>query len=291
MDGLYDSEVKTDGSACEWTFIQQLALENTAGAITKIQGAVLQAQRDSVRLPMTRKAITNHEIKDEAGQTLFRVEAGQTIICDPYASHDHTTTPSDFLDIAFPSRFTNVLSAWHPKDILIPSLTCMVKVLAQMKNLRRGHDTQGKLKQIRIPSLYEGYGEYMAEGRMHQIQNDVDNADTNLDDLFNTKILKPEMETYLTPEWDEMVPFPTSKSTTHLSCYLKSDKKTAWKVRFEGFGASNYSPSMLAAATLPDNFPPFYQPRGPSATGGTFGDADHEVAHNAVPALTSGCGV
>ena len=33
----------------------------------------------------------------------------------------------------------------------------MIKVLAQMKHLRRGHDTQGRLKKINIDQTYEGY--------------------------------------------------------------------------------------------------------------------------------------
>lgn len=150
----------------------------------------------------------------------------------------------------------------------------MIKVLAQMKNLRRGHDTQGKLKHIRIPSSYETYATFMAPGRMDQIQADVEHADEDLSDIFNTQVMKPTMDTYMTPEWDEMVPFPTT-----------------WKVRFEGFGASDYATSKVLATTqLPDSFPPFYHPKGPSSVGGTFGSERSEHVHvPVVPSVTAGC--
>ncbi|CAF9938185.1 hypothetical protein IMSHALPRED_000701 [Imshaugia aleurites] len=41
------------------------------------------------------------------------------------------------------------------EDTAILALTAEIKVLAQMKSLRRGHDTQGKLKKINIDQTYE----------------------------------------------------------------------------------------------------------------------------------------
>ena len=38
----------------------------------------------------------------------------------------------------------------------------MIKVLGQLKNLRRSHDTQGKLKRIRVDQTSEGYANFMA---------------------------------------------------------------------------------------------------------------------------------
>jgi hypothetical protein len=35
--------------------------------------------------------------------------------------------------------------------------------------------------------------------------------------IYTDKLLKPETETFLTAEWDEMVPFPNSESMLHLS--------------------------------------------------------------------------
>lgn len=96
----------------------------------------------------------------------------------------------------------------------------MVKVLAQLKNLRRGHDTQGMNKKINIDASSEGYSNYMAPMRMSEIQmkvakmeNDASEEEKKeLSRLFNERPMRPAVSTYLTPEWDEMLPFPTSKS-------------------------------------------------------------------------------
>ena len=52
--------------------------------------------------------------------------------------------------------------------------------------------------------------------------------------------------------------------------------KIAWKVRFDGYGKSDYGGAglpLLRPDPQPDSFPPFYQPQGPSHWGGTFADA------------------
>ncbi len=55
----------------------------------------------------------------------------------------------------------------------------------------------------------------------------------------------------------------------------------AWKIRYDGFGRSNYSDTIkgvsqpygkLRLPVIPDDAPPFYQPQGASHTGGTFAD-------------------
>ena len=98
------------------------------------------------------------------------------------------------------------------------SLTSMIKAAAQMKNLRRGNDTQGYLKRIKLDSSSEGYSNFMAPLRMKMVEADAEYAreHSTLQDvgkIFNKRILRPSTDTYLTPEWDEFVPFPTSKST------------------------------------------------------------------------------
>jgi hypothetical protein len=93
----------------------------------------------------------------------------------------------------------------------------------------------------------------------------------------------------------------------------------AWKIRFDGFGKSNYAADgqefgMLREPEIFDDAPPYYQPRGASHTGGTFADvvctcpaANHpaaekkEVKDGAAPkaptpaelepTLSAGCGV
>ena len=95
----------------------------------------------------------------------------------------------------------------------------MVKVLAQLKNLRRGHDTQGVSKKINIESSSVSYANYMAPMRLTEIDLKLEKAkkDNKLtaqqrEAIYPSGIRKPATATYLTTEWDEMVPFPTSKS-------------------------------------------------------------------------------
>lgn len=136
----------------------------------------------------------------------------------------------------------------------------MIKFVAQMKNPRRGHDAQGKLKKIRLDSTPEGYANYMAPMRVSWIKEQTKRLkDKDADKIFTDDILRPEADTYLTPTWDEFVPFPMT-----------------WKIRFDGFGESNYMVDnhpygrVKTTPTLPDFCPPWYQPQGPSAVGGAF---------------------
>ena len=94
---------------------------------------------------------------------------------------------------------------FYAREIAVISLVAMIKVLAQMKYLRKGHDSQGRLKKIRINQAYESYANYMAPMRVEEIRREAKKNATSVE------ILKPETVTYLTPEWDEMVPFPRSK--------------------------------------------------------------------------------
>jgi hypothetical protein len=94
----------------------------------------------------------------------------------------------------------------------------MVKILAQLKNLRRGHDTQGVSKKVSIDASRVGYANYMAPMRLKEIELKIKEARKNkelteeqLEAIFPSEVRKPATATYLTTEWDEMVPFPTSK--------------------------------------------------------------------------------
>lgn len=201
---------------------------------------------------------------------------------------------------------------FNPKDIAVHGLTAMIKVMAQMKNLRRSHTFQGTVKKVAIDQTYEGYANFMAPGRMQSIAYDAANAEAALDQfreaetknaepaksmnkdqrkahkdllqqrikdaskVFTDDVLKPAADTYLTAEWDEFVPFPTT-----------------WKLRFEGYGPSNYGAnlSLLRPQVLPDSFPPFYQPQGPSHYGGAFGDvAPEHTPADSLKVKSGGCG-
>lgn len=151
------------------------------------------------------------------------------------AMEDETNVKSEHDYLTYGSSLSQRFVHFNPKETAVLGLTAMIKVLAQMKNLRRGHDAQGRLKKIKIDESYEGYANFMAPLRMKKIAYDVEQAKEEArnaekmaekakmtireakkwaDDLakvFDTRILKPSTETFLTPEWDEMVPFPTSK--------------------------------------------------------------------------------
>ncbi|KAI1844345.1 hypothetical protein JX266_009439 [Neoarthrinium moseri] len=140
------------------------------------------------------------------------------------------------------------------------SLTSRIKFVAQMKNPCPGHSTQGKLKKIHLDSTLEGYANYMAPMRVSWIKEQVKSfKPEEAKRILTDDTLKPEDDKYLTPTWDELVPFPMT-----------------WKIRFEGVGKSNYEVDnhpygrVKTTPTLPNSCPPWYQPQGPSTTGGTF---------------------
>lgn len=134
------------------------------------------------------------------------------------AKQKHSAAFKESNYLTYQSSFTSKYADYHPEHVAIMGLTAMIKAVAQMKNLRRGHDTQGRLKQIRLDSSSEGYSNFMAPLRMKMIEADAEYASKHskakeADEVFTAKILRPSTDTYLTPEWDEFVPFPTSKST------------------------------------------------------------------------------
>ena len=169
--------------------------------------------------------------------------------------------------------------SFNARDIASVGLTAMIKVLAQMKNLRRGHDTQGQLKIIKIDQAYEGYANFMAPGRMEEIRRvtkSTPEEERGKDGLAKKPdyILEPVSETYLTPEWDEMVPFPSSKSNLSgpsRGVYVSNlSEPKAWKLRFDGYGVSDYSKIPLDQNLVPIEL--LYTSQGPSHYGGTFAD-------------------
>lgn len=90
----------------------------------------------------------------------------------------------------------------------------MIKIFAQMRDARRGHDAQGRVKKIKLDASAEGYTNYMAPMRIQRISKQVEmlNDPKKSNEIYTDKVLQPATETYLTAEWDEMVPFPNSKS-------------------------------------------------------------------------------
>jgi len=170
--------------------------------------------------------------------------------------------------LSYRSGFLGRFTTYRPKHIAAFSLTSMIKMLAQMRNLRRGHDTQGRVKRVKIDAAYGAYSNYMAPQRVKEIRHKADNPTAETASVAGEvkkrlDVVRPATDTYLTPEWDEMMPFPAT-----------------WKLRFDGFGKSTYLASgngvplnMLWSTLLPDDFPPFYEyPGAPSQLGGSFAE-------------------
>ncbi|KAH7258995.1 heme peroxidase-domain-containing protein [Fusarium redolens] len=257
-----------------WLKVQSLAFDDEIKSIERIQAIVLKVQRWSVRLPVIRKASqdtmiqvhkrTNDKPVVEVAERV-KVLKGTTVVCDINRAEQKNTseTPDEREELNYCSSFAEAFSGYHPKHVAATGLVTMIKVLAQLQNLRRGHDTQGVSKKVSIDASCVGYANYMAPMRLKEIELKVKEAkkskgltDEEVDAIFPSDIRKPATATYLTPEWDEMVPFPTT-----------------WKMRFDGYGVSDYSTNdweALKVFKVPDDIQPFYQPNGPSHIGGSF---------------------
>lgn len=163
------------------------------------------------------------------------------------ARSDASTSLDDYL--SFGSSLSDGLLRFDAREVSVLGLTSMIKVFAQMRNLRRGHDTQGRLKKINIDETSQGYANFVAPLRIVEIHDNVqkelfgpkdkmpEKAPLNkseekakaeqeaaeakaerahedakkLVDILSSQVLQPQTDMFLTPEWDEMVPFPTSK--------------------------------------------------------------------------------
>ncbi|KAK3364554.1 hypothetical protein B0T25DRAFT_576792 [Lasiosphaeria hispida] len=282
---------------CDWLQIQDLVFEEPASERRgekieeTVEHLILAAERQSVKIPIIRHAVEDHDILDPTNPQRILVSVGkdQTIVCDynpdvhPPSSPTTAQTPSHPWENTFfahRSLFATSLAPYHPNHLRILSLRCMLTATATLRNLRRGHDTQGLLKRVRITSSSEGFANYMAPQRVKKIAADVADEiarvkrDTKLskkekeeqvkkwEGVYTKGVLRPETTTYLTPEWDEMVPFPTT-----------------WKLRFDGFGWSDYGArETLKALWRVDEvakefalMAPFYEaPGGESRVGGSF---------------------
>ncbi|KAK4201585.1 heme peroxidase [Triangularia verruculosa] len=277
-----ESGGRTARTTCDWLEIQKLAVSNGGEQNHKaLKTLVLNAQPSSMKFPAVRVVTENVQINvgDDKG-TVLDLRPGDTIICDMPRGK-----PSTYL--AYQSSFTHQFASYHPKHVAPLGLVTMIKVLAQHKNLRRGHDTQGRVKRIKLDYSHETFSNFMAPQRVKHIQTAVEQKIARVEEQLeelprggcegvsekrrslakekaklkevydSDRILKPATDTYMTPEWDEMVPFPT-----------------IWKMRFDGFGTSDYGKDLrhLAPPVTFDDFPPFYEiPGGSSRTGGSFG--------------------
>ncbi|KAK6081877.1 Psi-producing oxygenase C (Linoleate diol synthase) [Seiridium cupressi] len=220
MEELYkaaDSPPNTIESKPEWIKVQDSALRNDDKVLEEMIQVMAQ---ETVRLPIVRKAIAKGTYTFEGMKPKVKIEEGQTVILDL----SKATAQADVKDDK--AKY----GVFSPRRFATLSLTSMIKFIAQMKNPRRGHDAQGRLKKIHLDSTIEGYANYMAPMRVSWIRKQVKSLeDKEAEQILTDDILKPGADTYLTPTWDEFVPFPMT-----------------WKIRFDGFGKSNYEPQGLS---------------------------------------------
>ncbi|KAI1179312.1 heme peroxidase [Nemania sp. FL0916] len=248
--------------APRWKKIQELAFSNNEKDYKELVDMVRKVACTTVRLPIIRKARETCNIKTRSGEWSF--SKGEIVYLDILQANKDGIKANrgvPFRPLAVHSSVLVDFTAYHPQHLSDYTVATMIRLVAQMRNPRRGHDTQGFVKKVRLDDTSEGYANFMAPMRLRHIASQVlahpDHKDAK--GVWSKDILRPGSDTYLTPTWDEMVPFPTT-----------------WKLRFDGFGKSDYSSpdghpfGRLAVPTLPDDAPPFYQPQGLSHFGGTF---------------------
>ncbi|KAF4452113.1 hypothetical protein F53441_5046 [Fusarium austroafricanum] len=247
----------------KWIQVQNAVFSDAQNAEEKFEQVLQEMVTITVKQPVYRKALqqgtyTFASINDGKPVT---IKEGQAIFLDLASAAEEVK--ADAIEAEFLASQLSIADKYgvfSPRCFATISLTSMIKFIAQMKNPRRGHDTQGMLKKISLDSTPEGYANYMAPGRVAWIEQQVDKIKNQrkADAIYTSDILRPEADTYLTPAWDEFVPFPMT-----------------WKIRFDGFGKSDYEYGANAyglVATDPPlpACPPWYQPQGASAEGGAF---------------------
>ncbi|KAF5227413.1 hypothetical protein FAUST_11784 [Fusarium austroamericanum] len=245
----------------KWIQVQKYAFSDDPQAKEMFLKVVQKMVQSTVQQPIYRK------VREEgAGEYTFdgkdvTLKEGQAIILDmaeAIAEVETDKVKTEFLMCQL--NISDKYGVFSPQRFATISLTSMIKFVAQMRNPRRGHDTQGHLKKINLDPVYEGYANFMARKRVKWIEQQVNNMDNTkkAKAIFTDKVLRPKTDTYLTPSWDEFVPFPMT-----------------WKIRFDGFGESNYADpknpyGKVVSKNLSLNSPPWYQPQGPSDHGGAF---------------------
>jgi len=79
VDDLY--EISDKNPSCKWTEIQSVAFDDSKKSLDVIKKILIETQKESVRLPIMRKATCNTSFKDETGKE-HHLKAGQVVICD-----------------------------------------------------------------------------------------------------------------------------------------------------------------------------------------------------------------
>ncbi|KAK4208108.1 Psi-producing oxygenase A [Rhypophila decipiens] len=268
MKGLYNAaNSKKTVSEPEWIKIQKCVFHSDSAtgaalcdANDELERMIQRTAKSAFLQPIVRKALVKAQYV--FGGKTVEISDGETVILNLAQAEQEVSTNE--VKVKFLTSQLNIADKFRvfsPRHFATVSLTSMIAFIAQMRNPRRGRDTQGKLKRIRLDKTPEGYANYMAPMRVAWIKEQAgllkDEKKARM--IYTDRILKPPSDTYLTPNWDEFVPFPMT-----------------WKIRFDGFGESDYEKDnhpyglIRTVKVLPDWCPPWYQPQGPSTVGGTF---------------------
>ncbi|KAG5761937.1 hypothetical protein H9Q72_009966 [Fusarium xylarioides] len=248
--------LRNDIGGPQWIQVQKCVFSDKPNADGDLEKMVQTMARITVRQPIVRKALAkdNYSFAGVEGGKQVTIKEGEAVILDLAKAGDEEEVKKDaekrellMSQLSIADKF----GVFAPRRVVTISLTSMIKFVAQMKNPRRGHDAQGKLKKINLDSTPEGYANYMAPGRVSWIQQQAKKlkGPGEAEDIVTKGNLRPETDTYLTLTWDEFVPFPMT-----------------WKIRFDGFGESDYKVGtndygrVKTMPTLPDYCSPWYQP-------------------------------
>ncbi|CCF37413.1 linoleate diol synthase [Colletotrichum higginsianum] len=268
----------------KWLALQRAALVDEDNVVEKM---VLDMARAKVNLPIVRKVLKKGQFKfvgvPYKGKSTTLKE-GQHVVLDLAPATASAVEAQDTGRLKFLTLQLSIAdkyAVFSPRDFIPLSQAQMIKFIALTRNTRRGPAAQGELKRVHLEATAEGYANYMAPERVEWIKEQVDKLEDQKEAsrIFNDKIFVAGFDTFLTPSWDEYVPFPMT-----------------WKIRFDGFGKSDYIDQecknvkygqvRTVGKGLPDFCPPWYQPKGPSSTGGTFAMVECVCADSAA----SGCG-
>ncbi|EGX44212.1 hypothetical protein AOL_s00210g1 [Orbilia oligospora ATCC 24927] len=248
-----------------WEEIQKIAFDPDTAEHDKdheIMHAVLEAQRLKVKLPIERRVLSETPFTVEGSD--FEFHTGDTVLIDIHTAEAnrhsfcddpfcveklHTHNPVTSY-LSYTGGFSEDILSLSAKHIPIIGLAAMFKTLGRMKYLRQGHDSQGRLKSVNNNPSYGHLANRMApkvfKATMGKLKERAQKEKSG--ESFDTA---PESYTYLTPEWDETMPFPNTM-----------------KIRFNGYGQGVWiygdnSDQNHGIISL-------WAPQGPSHTGGSW---------------------
>ncbi|KAJ0165001.1 Linoleate 10R-lipoxygenase [Colletotrichum tanaceti] len=267
----------------KWLALQRAALADEDDIV---ENMVLDMARKKVNLPIVRKVLKEGQFKFVGAPYKGKsttLKEGQNVVLDLAPATASAVEAQDTRRLRFLTLQLSIAdkyAVFSPRDFIPLAQAQMIKFIALTRNTRRGTAAQGELKRIHLEATAEGYANYMAPGRVERIREQVDQLEDRKEAsrIFNDKVFVAGFDAFLTPAWDEYVPFPMT-----------------WKIRFDGFGKSDYTDTetktkygliRTADDGLPDFCPPWYQPKGPSSVGGTFAMVECVCADGAA----SGCG-